>query len=511
MKPIPVIDIFAGPGGLSEGFSAFRKDRAPAFSIRLSIEKDPHAHRTLELRAFVRQFDTPPPEYYRYLKGDTTRDALFNAYSAQAAKAQHEAWHAELGGKETQQPTVDERVSAALGNHGDRWVLIGGPPCQAYSVMGRSRIRGESQKKYEADERHYLYKQYLRIIARHNPPVFVMENVKGLLSAQVKEQRIIENIIRDLSDPAAAVHAEGPVFRECRGYRLYSLVHPKANGSPHRDPQDFIVRSEDYGVPQMRHRLIFLGVRSDLLVVPRTLQSNGDLHTLAEAIGDLPKIRSRLSQEKDSRAGWNAAVASTAQANWIDETNVDQKVRAGIRAAVSALRDDLTAGSEFVAGIPAPAIWRKWYRDPALRGFCNHTARGHMRSDLQRYLFVSIYGKVHGRSPGLEVFPLGLLPKHENVMDALIGSKFNDRFRVQLADRPSTTVTSHLCKDGHYFIHPDPCQCRSLTVREVARLQTFQDNYFFEGPRTEQYTQVGNAVPPLLARRIAGVVAGVLR
>jgi DNA (cytosine-5)-methyltransferase 1 len=134
-----------------------------------------------------------------------------------------------------------------------------------------------------------------------------------------------------------------------------------------------------------------------------------------------------------------------------------------------------------------------------------------MRSDLHRYLFASAYAKSEGRSPELSDFPAALLPDHRNVELALSGGYFADRFRVQLADRPSTTITSHISKDGHYYIHPDPTQCRSLTVREAARLQTFPDNYFFCGGRTAQYAQVGNAVPPLLARQIAGIVHDLLR
>ena len=160
--------------------------------------------------------------------------------------------------------------------------------------------------------------------------------------------------------------------------------------------------------------------------------------------------------------------------------------------------------------IVTPEEYYKWYVDERLNGVCNHETRAHIRKDLHRYFFAAVFARQNGRSPTLNDFPKELLPKHENVQLALNGSRFNDRFRVQISGRPSTTVVSHISKDGHYYIHYDPSQCRSLTVREAARLQTFPDNYFFEGNRTQQYHQVGDAVPPLLANKITEIVFNVL-
>ena len=186
-NPIAVIDLFAGPGGLGEGFDRFR-DRAngKCFDVRLSIEKDPYAYATLLLRSFFRQFSgrKVPEKYYEYLRGEIDREALFAAYPAEADQAREKVWHATLGGRGLKHSVVRNRIRLRLSGAKD-WVLLGGPPCQAYSIVGRSRMRSTKADAdaYEADRRHFLYKEYLRIIADHAPPVFVIENVKGLLSS----------------------------------------------------------------------------------------------------------------------------------------------------------------------------------------------------------------------------------------------------------------------------------------------------------------------------------------
>jgi DNA (cytosine-5)-methyltransferase 1 len=508
--PIPVIDLFAGPGGLGEGFSTLRQNREPAFKIKLSIEKDFFAHQTLQLRAFYRQFlhREAPEAYYDYLARLIDREKLFSQYPNQAQLAATEAWHAELGSPKFPPDLIDEKIRIALGNR-INWVLIGGPPCQAYSLAGRSRRKNDP--KFATDEKHFLYEQYLRIIAVHRPPVFVMENVKGLLSAKVKEEGIFKKILVDLAKPLEAVYGHTTRRANQLTYRLLSLVVRNGDLLGVHDPEDFVVCAEKYGIPQARHRIIILGVNSENGRLPNLLRASSVV-SIEEVISDLPRVRSGLSKEPDTAQAWRNALLSIGKSPWLQSPRITADHRRKILELLAEIPENLDRGDEFMRpSRRIPRAHTRWFTDDQLAAVCNHTTRKHLRADLHRYFFVSTFGCVHGRSPLLSEFPDDLLPLHKNVHEALAGRMFNDRFRVQVQGRPSTTVTSHISKDGHYFIHYEPAQCRSLTVREAARLQTFPDNYFFEGPRTQQYNQVGNAVPPLLARQIAERVLALFR
>jgi DNA (cytosine-5)-methyltransferase 1 len=504
MTAIPIIDLFAGPGGLSEGFSSVRDIRGGSkFTVRVSIEKDFFAHRTLQLRTFFRQFNKNevPREYYDYVTGNLDRKELFASFPAEVKAIEREAWLAELGGASNE--LVDKRIADAVGKSA-KWLLIGGPPCQAYSLVGRSRIRGESVEKYETDSRHFLYQQYLRILAEHAPSVFVMENVKGLLSARVKDENIFARVLSDLRRPGRSV-ANNCKNKDLK-YRLVSMTNPTGNLFGDLEPKDFVVKTERYGIPQARHRVIIVGIRSDIRKNPRGLVES-PAPSIEDVIRDLPKLRSGLSKLEDGSLAWRDAIIELTKREWFLNGAVDDEMRQAVRIATHRLSSNLSRGGDFVRSDRRPTCYAEWYFDPKLGGVLNHSTRAHIQQDLHRYLYASIYAQENNRSPLLEDFPKNLLPKHKNVRQALKEPKFNDRFRVQVKGRPATTVVSHIAKDGHYFIHYDPTQCRSLTVREAARLQTFPDNYFFEGPRTEQYKQVGNAVPPLLAKQIAEVVA----
>lgn len=513
-SPIPVIDIFAGPGGLGEGFSGYTVGKGQrAFRISLSIEKDATAHQTLLLRSFYRQFQhgSVPQSYYEHLRGKINLKTLFDRHPAEAERAEREAWKEELGKKSHER--VKQRISTHIGNS-KSWVLIGGPPCQAYSLVGRSRMK--KLKKFKRDKRHYLYREYLRIIADHMPPVFVMENVKGLLSSTTgsKGIKIFERICRDLEKPEKAIYgAAANSNSERLSYRIYPLAK-NDDGGDKFEPGDYVIKAEMFGVPQSRHRVILLGIRSDIQIKPKKL---GAYHKstvpIEDVISDLPALRSSVSKGGKDNVSWINALGSIKQQSWFGEVDggLDERLWNEMSSVLNKLEGkELSRGGEFIKTEVGIERHRTWYYDKQIKGVCNHSARAHMVGDLHRYLFASCFAKVYKKSPQLKDFPTALLPKHKNVEKALKESLFSDRFRVQTYGKPASTVTSHISKDGHYYIHPDPHQCRSLTVREAARLQTFPDNYFFSGNRTAQYQQVGNAVPPYLAKQIARIVFDVL-
>lgn len=512
-----IVDLFAGPGGLGEGLSSH-----PLFEIAVSAEMESSAHSTLRLRAFYRNLKrlagSPTAPYFELCNGTHSPPANkepLQHWDNQTKKAWEgacdEALQLTLGEDES-----NARLDKAIKDHGigphQPWVLIGGPPCQAYSLVGRARNKGKADYKAENDHRHFLYREYLRIIAENKPHVFVMENVKGILSSKVGGRQIFHSILSDLAG--------------C-GYRIHSLV---ANTCFHQgddpakiDARDFIVRAEQYGVPQARHRVILLGIREDVCNskaegwTPPVLQES-DPVSVYEAIGDLPPLRSKISRGRDDKERWALLLAKHCR-ELAAQARSPRHALYGLAeklelVALSAFAPPSSGEERIRYHQPryCPDSLSAWYTargaTKQLRYFLNHEARGHMESDLKRYVYASAFAEASGASPkGHEEFALkGLAPDHENWESG----KFADRFRVQLKDRPSTTITSHIAKDGHYFIHYDPAQCRSLTVREAARLQTFPDDYFFQGNRTQQYHQVGNAVPPFLAGKIAAIVSEIL-
>ncbi len=509
---IPVVDLFAGPGGLGEGFSSVRSN---AFTILVSAEKDPFAHQTLTMRAYYRLLLREAPSrlsvYLNYCDAknekpwdESTKDLWL--------RAEQEAQLIELG-SEDGNAKLDTILHEKL-NISKPWVLIGGPPCQAYSLVGRSRNKGKANYVPENDHRHFLYREYLRVIQKYRPAVFVMENVKGILSSRVNGDLIFHSILRDLSDPDAAFGKSD----SNSGYRILSLVKNvefKRGDSPDSiDPRDFTIRSEEYGIPQARHRVILLGVREDISIGHRKLLSKSNHEvTVQDVIHGLPPLRSRISGGIDDFDLWKKSVLDSV--DYLKKNTSDALLRRELDEAAKHISLNTQSGGlrvqlgKYQGQVSGSGELNSWYAMNRPSVWLNHEARGHMESDLRRYLFAAAFSKAHSVSPkGAEDFNIdGLRPNHKNWESG----HFSDRFRVQLPNRPATTVTSHISKDGHYFIHYNPSQCRSLTVREAARIQTFPDNYFFQGNRTQQFHQVGNAVPPYLAFQIGNVVFDLLR
>jgi DNA (cytosine-5)-methyltransferase 1 len=503
-----VVDLFAGPGGLAEGFSSYtdRNGHNP-FNIAFSVEREASAHRTLRLRALLRQFDGDfPPEYYEWLNSGGDQPDWPNRYPEEWANACAETLLLELG--DAQANKIVHQRSLDLRSSKSRSVVIGGPPCQAYSLAGRVRNLGVTGYEAAKDKRHFLYQEYIDILALLRPDAFVMENVKGMLSSSVGNGRIFDQVLTDLRNVADSPDA----------YRLFAIGRsPSGSMTLQRadNPADYVVRAERYGVPQARHRVIIVGIRADLAAGAVEHQASSQAApldaTVRHVLDGFPPVRSGLSRD-DSPAAWlriageqidrvcNALELESDRSVMRDVLAAARLIQGSFATKAKALRRDSRDSAPISDACPDDLA--EFLADPLLSKTLNHSARGHMDDDLGRYFFVSLFGQVTGETPKSHDFPTALAPAHANWTTG----KFADRFRVQRWDRHATTVTSHISKDGHYFIHPDPAQCRALTVREAARLQTFPDNYLFLGNRTEQYVQVGNAVPPFLARQIAAAL-----
>lgn len=406
MKKMTFIDLFAGAGGLSEGFVK------AGFEPIAHVEMDAHACRTLETRNYYYSLKKANKlqVYYDYLLGNISHKDL----SESVLNRLDNVINASIGDDNT---SIFNRIDELTkGREVD--LIIGGPPCQAYSVVGRHRIN-----KLEADDpRNLLYRQYARFLKKYNPKVFVFENVLGILSAE--EGRYFNNI---------------KVYFRTLGYELESRV----------------LNTSDYGVLQNRKRVIIIGWKkgSDFSYPELIAESNP--YTVADILEDLAYLK----------PGDQNNIT-----NYASDTNEYLEK--------SAIRN----GADFVT---------------------QHVARTHNDRDLEIYK-IAIDKWLNGK----ERLKYGDLPErlktHKNQ------NSFVDRFKVVDINSYSHTVLAHIAKDGHYYIYPSTEQVRSLSVREAARIQSFPDDYFFEGGRSAAFKQIGNAVPPLMALKIAEEIKGSL-
>lgn len=507
-KTINIVDLFSGPGGLGEGFSAFSpssNENAPGYRIRMSVEMEPNAHSTLSLRALYRLLkDTSDKAiYHSYVKGEIPREELHRRVPDYWQEANRETLEGpkELGKDNKRIHSELELLKAK--HRSQQWVVIGGPPCQAYSLAGRSRNMGKKDYLPEKDGRHFLYQEYLEVLSIIEPDVFVMENVKGILTSKVNNALLFPKILEDLSRPARAT---GRSLKAGKEYRIYPFtIEAEHTSEPSFSNRDFVIRSELFGIPQSRHRVILLGVSKDISSAPEILHEHKPVN-IEHVLTGLPPLRSRITGQADSPESWEEAIRNEARkmVKEAKKKNLHCLVDLIEKASYHLKSHEPSSTMRVPAKISSKCSdsLKMWLENDSPPALLNHDSRGHMGPDLGRYLFSACWSKSYGAAPKAHEFLDCLAPDHANWRSG----KFADRFRTQLKGRPATTITSHISKDGHAFIHYDPTQCRSLSVREAARIQTFPDNYFFEGRRTAQYHQVGNAVPPYLARQLAEIV-----
>lgn len=410
-RKLTFLDLFAGAGGLSEGFiqagfhpvAHVESDRAACFTLRTRMAY--HwlmANNRIEL-------------YADYLNGNINREKFYDHAPEQLI---HSVINTEIGAETLS--NIFPQIDALLGEQ-ELNLIIGGPPCQAYSLVGRARDRN----RMKGDKRNYLYIYYAEFLKRYRPSYFVFENVIGLLSAKDENGGHYFTSMKEL-------------------FRKYGY-----------ETECMILSTENYGVLQSRKRIILVGRKgkaTDFYPKPDKWNPNVQVQ---EVFNDLPAIGAGEGTSRPCQVG---AYTGTWQ------------VEAGIR------NEEL------------PVTW--------------HQARPHREQDLEIYrIVVDLWNRKKIR---LDYNALPDYLKTHRHRDS-----FTDRFKVVAAELPfSHTVVAHIAKDGHYYIHPDIEQNRSITPREAARLQTFPDDYYFESgsgapERTPAFRQIGNAVPVLLARKIA--------
>lgn len=401
-----IIDVFSGAGGLTEGFRY-----KGYFNFICHIEMDKDACSSLELRNiyyYLKKKNNLFP-YFEYIQGKISRDDLDSLLPKDLGT---DILNQEIS-KETI-PSICKFIDQKIGNNRLDGI-IGGPPCQAYSTIGRANNRS----KKSTDKRIYLYKYYLNFLNKYNPKFFIFENVKGLLSFKdLSGELLLPKIISE--------------FDKC-GYKV--------------DYQ--IVDASNYGVAQKRERLILVGYRKDIVANTSFFDCldkyKENAPTIKELFEDLPSIK----------PGENSHEYHCDASNYFVKKYIRNK------------NDNLT----------------------------QHVARPHNKNDLKIYNLV-LKAKKNGHNLKYTDIPTEL-QTHSNK------SSFLDRYKALDYDSISHTVVAHISKDGHYYIHPDIKQNRSITVREAARIQGFPDDFYFEHSRTAAFKQIGNAVPPILSKKIA--------
>lgn len=409
MKKYHFIDLFAGAGGLSEGFV-----RA-GFKPIAHVEMNKDACDTLRTRTAFHWLKEHGrvEEYYDYLRSIISRDELWAKVPSHLINS---IINTEIS--EETLPNIFKQIDVELGKKSVD-VVIGGPPCQAYSVAGRAR------KNMDNDPRNHLYKHYVKFLERYQPKMFVFENVPGILSAN--NGHYLEMIFQ--------------AVREA-GYELDKKI----------------LNAKDFGVLQDRKRVIIIGWKNDLdIKYPEFDKTEIQFEIAKHLFADLPKIKS-------GQGNWGVSKYASNSNEYLEN--------AGIRNGI-----DFTT---------------------------QHISRFNNENDLEIYRIAVNKWIVEGKRLNYAELPPRLI-KHNNT------KTFTNRFQVVNHKGVSHTVVAHICADGHYYIHPDIAQNRSITVREAARIQSFPDDYFFESSRTAAFKQIGNAVPVLMGEGVAKKIKNLLK